>query len=667
MNYSRKTKTQLIRELEIETSLERVRARALGMQESEEISGVATTLLDAFTNFGYDILNFRVYVHDKARDVLTMYQTSAFARDVMEWPDSLLMSRKGWETPLSQLSDWERKILAAKASGASYHIRSIPHKESWQEALEWRAEDLGKGQDWVDQKMKIVLARAPEICQAHSVFFDFGYLEIHYPEKLSEEVLQLASRFGEVFGFAYERFKELQEKEAQVREAEQRAAVDRVRAEATAMTATDDIANVVKALWEGLVGQGLAFRTLVFRVEDEQAEELQMYVATLDGAAGVQFPEENIMQRDLLVGVSLYRSTMLLDMVQADDAVRRGIFSRIDADANKDVRTLWGFELPDDLVVRTQRLVVPFAFGQISVIREETPFAETDLVCAEAFAEGVSLGFMRYFDFRRLEAQNVALEKANEEIQLASKLKSRFLATMSHELRTPMNAIIGFTRLVLRRSENLEERQQGNLEKVLHSSNHLLNLINDVLDLSKIEADRMDIKPETFQVKDLIVSSCSTVSPLVREGVVLTQDLADDLGEAHTDVARLRQVMINLLSNALKFTEEGEVTVTGRRSQVTGQKPVGSVGGEGLATDFLEIVVRDTGIGIPEDQLEIIFDEFRQVDGSSTRKVQGTGLGLSICKRLVELMGGTVGAASEVGKGSVFTVQIPIRYEGAKF
>ncbi len=275
-----------------------------------------------------------------------------------------------------------------------------------------------------------------------------------------------------------------------------------------------------------------------------------------------------------------------------------------------------------------------------------------------------------YEELRRLTED---LKAANEQVQEATRRKSQFLANMSHELRTPMNAIMGFTDLVLRRAgDALPEQQRDNLMKVKLSADHLLNLINDLLDLSKIEAGRVDIRPASFHVKRLIANCCATVSPLVRPGVTLNYEVADDVGEAHTDEDRLRQIIINLLSNALKFTEKGEVRVSvvrGPWSVVRENQAVSQVGGEGTNHEsritnheFLTISVSDTGIGIPPDALDYIFDEFRQVEGSRQQH-KGTGLGLSITKKLTELLGGRIEVESEVGKGSAFTVRIPLMYK----
>jgi len=274
---------------------------------------------------------------------------------------------------------------------------------------------------------------------------------------------------------------------------------------------------------------------------------------------------------------------------------------------------------------------------------------------------------------RELREKNDALEAANRQIQEQTQRKSAFLASMSHELRTPMNAIKGFTSLVLRREPNLTERGRQNLEKVGQASDHLLAMINDLLDLSKIEAGRMDVNPERFDVRTLIASCCETVSPLVeqKQSVHLSYEVDDAVREAHTDQARVRQMVINLLSNAIKFTEKGEVKVQVTRPPTAVRRPPSpipgppsSVVGRPSENDFLEIAVSDTGKGISPEHLSAIFDEYRQVRGQSESGVQrGTGLGLSITKRFAELLGGSICVESEVGKGSTFTVRIPAAFQ----
>jgi signal transduction histidine kinase/DNA-binding response OmpR family regulator len=253
---------------------------------------------------------------------------------------------------------------------------------------------------------------------------------------------------------------------------------------------------------------------------------------------------------------------------------------------------------------------------------------------------------LTYYDLTHLKRTEEALQAAKDQAEQASRAKSEFLANMSHELRTPMNAIIGFTRLIMRRCKDLlPERQYGNLEKILASANHLLGLINDVLDLSKIEAGRMEVRPLEFALEPLVDQCLRTVEPMIRSGrVQLIKEIEPGLPHLISDQDKLRQILFNLLSNAAKFTEAGTITVTARRS------------GEAIA-----IAVADTGIGIPPDQLETVFEEFRQVDSSSTRQYGGTGLGLSISRRLAQLLGGDIALESAPGVGSTFTLTVPLR------
>jgi signal transduction histidine kinase len=238
----------------------------------------------------------------------------------------------------------------------------------------------------------------------------------------------------------------------------------------------------------------------------------------------------------------------------------------------------------------------------------------------------------------------------NQQLDQANRLKSQFLANVSHEFRTPMNAIIGFTRLVMRKTEaQIPPLQHANLQKVLISAEHLLALINGLLDLSKIEAGRMEVYPVRFDLRELIHGTAATIEPMLKaDRVTLVTEVADDLPPLFTDRDKLRQILMNLLSNAAKFTDEGVITVSAAR-----------------ADDTLRLRVSDTGIGMPAEALEYIFEEFRQVDMSSTRRHGGTGLGLAIVRRLARLLGGQVVADSELGKGSTFVLTLPLALERA--
>jgi signal transduction histidine kinase/CheY-like chemotaxis protein/transcriptional regulator with GAF, ATPase, and Fis domain len=238
------------------------------------------------------------------------------------------------------------------------------------------------------------------------------------------------------------------------------------------------------------------------------------------------------------------------------------------------------------------------------------------------------------------------LKKARASAEQANHAKSAFLANMSHELRTPLNSIIGFTRIVCRKSEGvLPEKQTENLDKVLTSAEHLLNLINTILDIAKIEAGRMDVLAARFRIGALIDLCANTAQPLLRSTVMLEKRVDEELNIIDSDQDKVRQIVLNLLSNAAKFTHEGRILLSAKR---TG--------------DNLCISVADTGIGISEESLPRIFKEFQQADTSTTRQYGGTGLGLSISRNLARLLGGDLTVQSELGKGSTFTLVIPIHY-----
>ncbi len=240
------------------------------------------------------------------------------------------------------------------------------------------------------------------------------------------------------------------------------------------------------------------------------------------------------------------------------------------------------------------------------------------------------------------------LQIARDQAMQATEAKSQFLASMSHELRTPMNAIIGFTRLVMRRAKDvLPAQQYGNLEKILASANHLLALLNDVLDLSKIEAGKMTVLIERFDVAALIGQVQAVIQPLIaKNGNTLVVECAPDLGALRSDQTKLRQNLLNLLSNAAKFTQQGRITLAVRRLARDGQ-------------DWLEFRVSDTGIGMSKEQLGRLFEVFSQAEASTARDYGGTGLGLAITRRYCRMLGGDVTVESAPGAGATFTIMLP--------
>jgi len=276
------------------------------------------------------------------------------------------------------------------------------------------------------------------------------------------------------------------------------------------------------------------------------------------------------------------------------------------------------------------------------VIRKATgAFAPEVIDLLRTFATQSALAIQNARLFREIEDKSRQLE-------VASQHKSEFLANMSHELRTPLNAIIGFSEVLSERMFGEFNEKQEEYSKDIHASGqHLFSLINDILDLSKIEAGRMELELSDFHLPTALDSALTLVRERAgRRGIALNLAVNEGLGQMRADERKVRQVVLNLLSNAIKFTPEG------------GRIEVSAVPKDGL----VEVSVRDTGVGIaPEDQ-EAVFEEFRQV-GTADKKVEGTGLGLTLCRKFVELHGGKIWVKSQVGMGSTFMFVIPVRHE----
>jgi PAS domain S-box-containing protein len=247
-----------------------------------------------------------------------------------------------------------------------------------------------------------------------------------------------------------------------------------------------------------------------------------------------------------------------------------------------------------------------------------------------------------------LAQQNELLRRQQIGLEQASALKSQFLANMSHEFRTPLNAILGYTHMLLNGvTGTVSETQRKGLARIDSNSRHLLALINDILDITRIEAGRMPLNITTFAVPDLIDEVMSELEPIIkRSNLTMSARAGSKLPMLRSDRQKVKQIVLNLLSNALKFTPEGSVTIAARYDG---------------RSRMVCIAVRDTGVGIPSEDQAKVFEDFRQLDSSPARGYGGTGLGLSICRRLAEMLEGDIELESETGRGSTFVLCIPPR------
>ena len=286
--------------------------------------------------------------------------------------------------------------------------------------------------------------------------------------------------------------------------------------------------------------------------------------------------------------------------------------------------------------------------GAISVYRQEVrPFTDKQIELVKNFARQAVIAIENTRLLNELRQRTSELEDKSRQLQLASEHKSQFVSSVSHELRTPLNAIIGLTDMLVTNAARFgTEKAAEPLQRVNRAGTHLLGLINQVLDLSKIEAGKLELNPQTVQLAPLIDEVVGTARQLAQQNKNrLMVELQENVGTMTVDPMRLRQILLNLLSNACKFTKEGEISL--RTSKVRN-------GGQ-----WVELSVCDTGIGMSSDQQARLFEEFAQAEATTAQRFGGTGLGLAITRKLARMMGGDVTVASEVGKGSVFTVRLP--------
>jgi signal transduction histidine kinase len=324
------------------------------------------------------------------------------------------------------------------------------------------------------------------------------------------------------------------------------------------------------------------------------------------------------------------RAALECEIVHVPDAMDDPEFTNKEWYGKVGSRTMLGVPLlregiPIGVIVLMRRIVRPFTANQISL--------------AAAFADQavIAIENVRLFD---------EIQDKSRQLAEASQHKSQFLANMSHELRTPLNAIIGVTEMLREDAESLKQDVEP-FDRVLGAGRHLLALINDILDLSKIEAGRMELQLESFALAPLIDNVVKTIEPLTAKNAnEITVHCDSAIGTLHADQMRLRQALLNLMSNANKFTDHGTITIDARQRQ------------EG-SRDWVTIAVGDSGIGMTAEQMGKLFQEFSQASSATASKYGGTGLGLVISKRFCQMMGGDITVESEPGRGSTFTIRVP--------
>jgi two-component system, NtrC family, sensor kinase len=386
-----------------------------------------------------------------------------------------------------------------------------------------------------------------------------------------------------------------------------------------------ELQPVFDALVENAVKLCEAERAFLFRYDGELLRSAATYNVTAELR---EFVERNPIapgSRSISARAALQRRTVHVPDVQADPG--------------------FAYALRDEKPIRTL-VAVPMLkgdelLGTITIYRlVARPFTDKQIALLETFADQAVIAIENVRLFNEIEDKN-------RQLQQASANKSQFLSSMSHELRTPLNAIIGLTEMMVTNAARFgTEKAMEPLQRVNRAGTHLLGLINQVLDLSKIEAGKLELNPQTVQLAPLIDEVIGTARQLAEQNKNrLAVDMPGDIGTLTVDPMRLRQILLNLLSNACKFTKQGEVTLKARRV----------ADGRG----WIEVAVADSGIGMTPEQQAKLFEEFSQADASTAQRFGGTGLGLAITRKLARMMGGDVTVESAPGQGSIFTIRLP--------
>jgi signal transduction histidine kinase len=423
--------------------------------------------------------------------------------------------------------------------------------------------------------------------------------------------------------------------------------LERLRHLASTLLAGTEVAGLVQEVSQ-VAAELLEAESGAVTLVVEEGRFLKVTAATgpLAKAAGMLLPMEGSLQ-----GWAVIQDASLM----SDD---------MDADPRS-------YHIPNLPITLKTAAIVPLrsagvVIGTVSVYnrRDGRPFSEHDLRLLQILGDQVVVGIDRATVLSESRRNETALRAKNAELQRATQLKSEFMANMSHELRTPLNAIIGFSDLILDGGAGeVSEQQREFLDSVARNGRHLLSLINNVLDLSKIEAGRMGLSLGRTDVREAITGAVADTASLrsaKRQECVLNLDPSPLAIVA--DGVRIRQILFNLLSNASKFTkEDGKIYLAAVRTRAPIRRPADRAGDRArlVRQDVIWVSVADEGIGIKPEDMSKLFQEFSQVDSSSSRRAQGTGLGLALCKKFVEMHGGTIGADSIFGRGAAFWFILP--------
>jgi signal transduction histidine kinase len=665
-----------MREREIQRAVEHLRAEVASMRNSADIVEVITELGQQLAAMGLKFDTCSISVIDQQAGLVRMYNASPSG--LPSYQRLALPDRIEDRAVLTRIAEMNRPVFVLNcAKGFNFFYatepiagseivarRSSPPRIVRRTDQEAEAQLPAYRRRWQNPGIEAGTVGRSVI----TVPFSHGRIAVVSlePGRYIERDVGLVTAFAGALSLGFVRYLDFESLERRKRELELDRAVHRVQLAVQAMRSSTDLIRAIPLVAEEIRGLGVDADTCSISIVDRAEGKVRVYV-TGKGPLGewieerlpaITFDASRLGRLELEEGpiriagipdaedqVVSYLSAPLDSYhgrIQQID--RTTIISRTEEELRDVVAELgkqWKISPVPEFLCMFSVVRAPFSGGTIALqSRCRDHFSEREARILERLAEAVSLGYTRYLDFRRLEEQNRALDAA-------SRLKSDFLANMSHEIRTPMNAVINFTALILDGAYGpISDELRDAVEEIDRNGEALLSLINDLLDLSKIEAGAMKL-----QLGECSPEACVDMAiaaqkwKAAEKGLTIRREVEAGLPVTLADERRItQQVLTNLLRNAIKFTSQGEIRVGARRD-----------GGK------IVFWVADTGIGIPKEEHERIFESFRQVDGSLTREAEGTGLGLTIARKFVEMHGGRIWLESEPGRGSRFEFSLPLR------